>query len=29
MGKVYTFIHKGKVNSKVKTELLQQYLDNG
>lgn len=29
MGKVYTFIHKGQVNSKVRTELLPQYLDNG
>lgn len=29
MGKVYTFIHKGHTNTKVKTENLQQYLDQG
>ena len=29
MGKVYTFIHKNHTNTKVKTENLQQYLDQG
>lgn len=29
MGKIYTFIHKDKVNKKVKTSELNKYLDNG
>ena len=29
MGRVYTFIHKGHTNTKVKTENLQQYLEQG
>ena len=29
MGRIFTFINNGKVNTKVRTERLQEYLDNG
>ena len=29
MGKIYTFIHKGQRNSKVKTSDLSKFLDDG